>query len=361
MANPMQKKSRRSFILGILVAVVLMGVVVAILLMQISKLKEEQDQLIANRVKVYALNKDIKSGQIITQDMLTEIETDKGGVPNNAINNLNDYYLVDQDGNDIITVSQKDENGNERLVTCVVIEGRNYAIENINENTGTITFNGQTRTIIMNSAPVLAKIDMNQKTILTSDSVVKSTETITDSTRLQEYNMIMLSTGLTSGDFIDIRLRMPSGADYLVVSKKQVEVPIIDGAESVNTIWVNLTEDEILTMSNAIVEAYMMEGAVLYTSKYVEPGMQEQATPTYIPSDAVRSLIERDPNIVQEAKNAILTRFNENQTDVRGSINGELSQIEPEDRTTNLNTGVTTEVTNAQQQRQSYLDALAGN
>ena len=38
MANPMQKKSRRSFLLGILVAVIIMGIVVAILLMQIMRM-----------------------------------------------------------------------------------------------------------------------------------------------------------------------------------------------------------------------------------------------------------------------------------------------------------------------------------
>ena len=38
MANPMQKKSRRSFILGVLVAVIIMGIVVAILLVQIMRM-----------------------------------------------------------------------------------------------------------------------------------------------------------------------------------------------------------------------------------------------------------------------------------------------------------------------------------
>ena len=71
--------------------------------------------------------------------------------------------------------------------------------------------------------------------------------------------------------------------------------------ESASTIWVNLTEEETLMMSNAIVEAYMMEGAILYTTKYIEPGMQVASTPTYIPSEAVINLVQSDPNIVERS------------------------------------------------------------
>ena len=198
-------------------------------------------------------------------------------------------------------------------------------------------------------------------TILTDSMITTSDEALTSDLRVQEYNMIMLSSGLTTDDYIDIRLRMPSGLDYVIVSKKKIEVPIIDGVESVNTIWVKLTEEETLAMSNAIVEAYMMEGAILYTTKYVEPGTQERATPTYIPSEAVINLVQSDPNIVQEAKNAMITRYNENAGQIRGSINSEISQTEEDDRTTNLNSGISSEVSTAQEQRQSYLESLAGN
>lgn len=301
MANPMQKKSRRSFLLGILVAVIIMGIVVAILLMQIMKMQEAEQERLDSLVVAYALKQDVKSGDVVDSTMFTTVEVDSGAVPSNAVN------------------------GN-----------------TLDENT-------------------IAKIDLSKGTIITNSMITTSDEALTSDLRVQEYNMIMLSSGLTTDDYIDIRLRMPSGLDYVIVSKKKVEVPIIDGVESVNTIWVKLTEEETLAMSNAIVEAYMMEGAVLYTTKYVEPGTQEKSTPTYIPSEAVINLVQRDPNIVQEAKNAMISRYNENAGQIRGSINGELSQIEEDDRTTNLNAGVSSEVTTAQEQRQSYLDSLAGN
>ena len=125
MANPMQKKSRRSFILGILVAVILMGIVVAFLLVQISKLKQEEEERIASQVKIYALNQDVKSGQLITPNMLDQIQIDKGVIPSNAVQNVDQYFLVDQDGNTVETVIDETT---EEPVTCVNIDGKQYGV-----------------------------------------------------------------------------------------------------------------------------------------------------------------------------------------------------------------------------------------
>ena len=190
--------------------------------------------------------------------------------------------------------------------------------------------------------------------------VTATDENVTNDLRIQEYNMINIQSQITSNDYVDIRLRMPSGLDYVVVSKKKVEVPQIDGIDSVNTIWVKLTEEETLAMSNAIVEAYQMDGSYLYTTKYVEPGTQGKATPTYVPSQEVINLVQSDPNIVQEAKNAMITRYNTYAGQIRNSINGELNRVESDDRTDGISSGVSKEVSTRQEQRQSYLDALAG-
>ena len=44
--------------------------------------------------------------------------------------------------------------------------------------------------------------------------------------------MVVLPTDLTTGDYIDVRAMFPNGQDYIVVAKKEVELPIIDGVES---------------------------------------------------------------------------------------------------------------------------------
>lgn len=297
--NPMQRKSRNSFLLGILITVLIMGAIVAILLMQLMKMKNEENERIASSKTVYVLNTSVKSGDSILSSMLSTVTVESEAVPADAV-----------------------------------------TAANITDNT-------------------IAKIDLSKGTTLTSSMIQESDEKTTNDLRLQEYNMIKLASQLTSDDYIDIRLRMPSGLDYIVVSKKRVEVPVIEGVDSENTIWLKLTEDETLTMSNAIVEAYIMEGAILYTTKYVEAGMQEEATPTYVPSANVQYLIQQNPNITNEAKNALITRYN-NTVSTRNNINGEISQYS-DSSLDNVESGVATEVQTAQEQRKAYLDSLSGN
>ena len=69
--NPMQRKARNSFLLGMLVMLLIAGVIIAFLFMQLmNKTKKEQEELKAS-VKAYVLNQDVSSGQVITTDMLT--------------------------------------------------------------------------------------------------------------------------------------------------------------------------------------------------------------------------------------------------------------------------------------------------
>lgn len=50
--NPMQKKARNSFILGVLITFIIMALIVAYLFLQMKKLQDEQAKMAANYVKV---------------------------------------------------------------------------------------------------------------------------------------------------------------------------------------------------------------------------------------------------------------------------------------------------------------------
>ncbi len=299
--NPMQKKARNSFILGMLVTFLVMALVVGFLLVQLNKMKDEEKNREKQLVKAYVLTENVKSGNALDSSKLKQITVDKSGVPDGAI------------------------------------DGGSFT-----ENT-------------------IAKIDLTKGTILTKAMIAESDTPLTDDLRVQEYNMINIASKAESDDYIDVRLRMPSGEDYIVVSKKQLEIPEIGETESENTIWMKLTEDEILTMSSAIVEAYKMKGSILYTAKYVEPGTQQKATPTYVPTAEVAELVRKDPNIVQEAASALVNRFNADGTYVRNRINSEVSRVDSDDAISGVESGVATEITTTKEQRKSYLDSLAGN
>ena len=206
----------------------------------------------------------------------------------------------------------------------------------------------------------MAKINLTSGTVLSKEMVYTEDEDVGNDVRKQEYNMIILPADLETGDFVDIRITFPSGIDYIVVSKKQVEIPNIGGVDSTDTVWMNLTEDEILAMSNAIYEAYQLTGSKLYINKYSEPGMQEEATPTYPVKREVLQLIEGNPNIVNEAKNALYTRYNDSQATQRTDIINRELENAGEQGQTNIQTKVEESITNSKSTRQQYLNSLAG-
>ena len=70
-------------------------------------------------------------------------------------------------------------------------------------------------------------------------------------------------------------------------------------------------------MSSAIVEAYGVQGAKIYATKYAEPGMQAAATPNYVPNQDVLAEIQRDPNIVETAMNEIKSRITQDAANLR--------------------------------------------
>ena len=295
--NPMQRKANNYLLIGVLVTLLITGSIIAFLFFQLNTLQKEKQARESSMKQVYVLKNNIVSGEAITIDKLEMHSVEGSLVPVNALN-----------------------------------------VINITENT-------------------IAKIDLSKGTVITDTMVTESDNPTTDDLRIQEYNMLLLPTQINTGDYIDVRLRLPNGADYLVVSKKQVEIPQINGVDSANSIRLKMSEADTLVMSNAIVEAYIMTGSVLYVSTYVEPGMQGAATATYVPSAATQDAIYRDPNIVQEAKSALINMYNGNSSTRTNIIDGALAGYQ-EDRLDNIDAAVQEQINKAQEERQNYLESL---
>lgn len=111
------------------------------------------------------------------------------------------------------------------------------------------------------------KIPAFDKTIITENMFYKEEDHITTDTRKKEFNMINLPSDLVEGDFIDIRILFPTGEDYLVVVGKEVK-QMGTNAES-NSIFLELTEEEMVKLSGAIIESYISDSVNLYAVKYV--------------------------------------------------------------------------------------------
>lgn len=314
-SNPMQRQKRVSFLLGMLVMLIIAAIVIALLFMQLINLKKEQDAIKAAERTVYVVSEDVSSGSGI---QITAIEGDTSREPN-----------VTQDVADASVVP-----------------------ENVATASDFYSDEGQSQP----RSDLVAKIDLKAGTILTKDMLTTSSEQVTNDLRKQEYNMLSLPTDLVDGDFVDVRIRFGNGQDYIVVSKKQVSIPEIAGAPAEGVININLSEDESIAMSSAIIELYQLKAVEMYVSRYTDPGMQVAATPTYPVSSEALNLMDSNPNIVDEAKAAIASRYNRNLRE--NYINNQINSVDSDERKSNLESSVEQHITQQKELRQQYLQSL---
>ena len=410
-SNPIQKKVRNAGLIGAAITLLIMGVVVAFLLMELNRVEKEKQEIETSFASVYTINRNVKSGQVITRDMLTATDVPIQNVPNNAItdaNTINNYFLSDSEGHEVYSDEigmyiKKDceymevykennkyytytENGEKieatgvndsQLYTDDFHEGQYYLVRNTpnktriyketqtdefyvlrikydRTNQGTVVREKEYIKIL--ETPLVAKINIEQKTALTLE-MLSTGSLLTDDVRKQEYNAIVLPVDLTTGDYVDIRVQLPNGQDYIVISKKMVELPFINGMESENTVWLNLSEDEILSMSCAIVEAYRINGAKLYATKYTDPGIQDAAEKTYPISRELMELVLNDPNVTDTAEEELLNRYKEFSTIRDNYLNSELAK--PENSSSNVPGKINESIVKTQEERKDYLQSLA--
>ena len=203
----------------------------------------------------------------------------------------------------------------------------------------------------------VAKIDLTPGTVLSANMLTTVDSKLTKDLRQQEYNMINLPSQLDAGNYIDIRLALPDGSDYIVIPKKYVQ------NANATTIWLNMNEEEILTMSNAIIEYYIMAGSKLYAVKYTDPGSQEAATPTYVPNSTVAELIKSqlksDSNPKGNIESITEGRYTEALKNLRNSkIRAALSKYDEEKQLENIETKIKEEINNLRESREAYFGVL---
>ena len=301
-SNPMQRRARNSFLLGVVITLVIIAIIGALLYLLV--LKDELATETGSGVVayVYKLKEGINvdSGKSITAEMVEEVKLTADVVPTDAI--MSKY---------------KTESG----------ELQNIAFPA-----------GQKSKIALKSGTVLGA------------SMLYTDDLTDNSLRLVEFNMITLPSTIYVGEYIDVRLFTPTGEDYIVLTKKCVAS--IKG----ETIGLYLTEAEILTMSGAIVDAYTMTASNIYAIKYVEPGMQSKAEQTYMVKQSILELMTQNPNIVAEASSALANRWNSGGSNTRIDIENSLS-IYQESGLMNVEEKMQEQIEEA---RELYLSGLEG-
>ena len=363
-SNPMQRKVRNSYLLGILtmlIVVILLAIIAYFLVLKPAQEKrKKEEELKGLEVSVSVLSRDVKSGDVITPGQFTTITAYANSIPSNYVDPalLSTLQLQDENGNLLFS----DENGKlymsypDNTTYKTVDNSHNDRILIEQDELGyyrTIKVNNEHEYIKLIDVPTVAKVDLKKNTILTTDFIAKSNEIPTDSLRYVEYNIITMPTLLESGDFVDIRLKLPNSQDLIVVSKKEVQN--VYG----QTLGMNLTEEEILLLNSAIVESYIMSGSQLYATIYVEPGLQNTAIYTYSPTEEVAVLINNNPNIVETARASIYNRYLGSGA-IRNPIITERNKYTEERQQTSISQGMQQQIDAAIQARQNYLSELNG-
>lgn len=140
------------------------------------------------------------------------------------------------------------------------------------------------------------KIAVNTGTPLMANMTME--EVIEDDMRDRDITLDRLTVGLVEGDYIDIRMTMPYGDEYIVLPHKRVY------AINDNTIKLYLSEYEWAIYQGAMVDYYLNQsyGCTIYADKYIEPGLQNSAIAYYAPPSNIAALIAKNPNILDDIR-----------------------------------------------------------
>lgn len=286
--NPMKRKTRNAFLLGFIAALIVGGAVIAFLILQIrnknSEISNKDNELkeATKTVEVCVADGKTSAGQGIKVKKKLIHPKD---APANALK------LSDLD-------KYQNEDGDYEMT---------------------------------------ASINLTDGTVLTEDMIEKRISTV--SYRLVEYSMISLPSKLSDGDYIDIRLAFSDGGNYVVLSK----VEVIECNST--TVWLELNEEQMLTLDEAAIESYIIDGTRLYATQYLDSD-QTELNVTYVPNELVKSLI----SLNAETSNS--SDFQEVRDEVIDRI---LSNYSEDERTDKVSEGFETQKSSTQANRSELL------
>ena len=120
-------------------------------------------------------------------------------------------------------------------------------------------------------------------------------------TREYEMRVVNLPLDQQENDIVDVRIMFPTGEDFVVLAKKQVKGLSMDTA----TFTLDLSEEEIVRMASATIDAFTVTGTRIYTTRYVESNLQDASTPNYLVRQETIDLVNSDPNILSKAQETL--------------------------------------------------------
>ena len=254
-----QKRTVRTIILTLIITLLLVGGVGFFFVNNIVKQKDARIvELEAQKAdaKCYAFANDLREGSIITQYDLVPIDI-------KSISKTSGMYLT-------TGKTWTDENG----------EIHQYATR----YTSVVDADG-----IIHESEIDVLLDQELVGRVVKSNVSKNTPILDSLLYAKEGadakdirfvelndNYLTIATDLQKGDYFDVRIQFPEGQDYSVLIGKKAEELTKDdmGTNTGSGVYAKLSEEEILLLGSAIIEAYMEPGVRLYSTRYADPATQ---------------------------------------------------------------------------------------
>lgn len=201
--------------------------------------------------------------------------------PLNAAEELNaEYYSVYGDVTSIVT-------------GYTVAEDQKYGSEITLDNIVPVTLpptviDGGVVTDIGELLGKYFRVDITANTLISRNMLMEFTAS--DDDRAFDVIVAYNPIGLQVGDLVDIHMSMPTGEDYIAISRKRVE-GIYGGV-----LKLIMSEWDIAVYNSLIADTALFSGASIYTTRYLD-GSQIAAEEFYPISTNILKIALQNPNI----------------------------------------------------------------
>ena len=142
------------------------------------------------------------------------------------------------------------------------------------------------------------KTDLVTGTNLTPDLIYD--DELTNDMRYLDVVLHSLPVGIEPGAFVDVRILLPSGQDFIAMSKKKI------ASIDAGVLKLIVDESEINVYNSLLLDSYLYTGTQLYAVEYVEGGIQQSADTFYPMSSSILAVAQKNPNLIDAIKSDIL-------------------------------------------------------
>lgn len=162
------------------------------------------------------------------------------------------------------------------------------------------------------------KTSLTPGSLLLADLVME--DKLDPSMRLYDIVTDENPLGLRPGDYVDIRISMPLGEDFIAMSHKRVH-EINNGI-----LKLAVNEQDIHIYNSMLVDKILYPGTRIYAVEYIEPGSQQPASKYYPISKNVLAIAEKDPNLLSAIEQDMIARRTQLETSLQSMINPEITR-----------------------------------